>query len=176
LTSHYKYTHTGTPLRGGGCTLCYSDIPCHATCLVFVHFPSWSSLALGYRTPALLPTVCELERTPVECHTRRNPERSFQLKAHPKQPENKSQPPLKQPPKPHTYCKHSTYNHPQASIQHPQTRQDIRQPKRRCSPWTLLLQTPCLHTHLHHKPKNLPNKTLISQPSEPFTRSPEALT
>jgi hypothetical protein len=64
-------------------------------------FPGWSLIAIGYRIPTLAPTVCEFERTLTKCHLRRNLERSFRSKAHPKQPQSKSQPPLKQPPKPH---------------------------------------------------------------------------
>jgi hypothetical protein len=84
--------------------------------------------------PTLAPTVSELERTPAECHLKRDSERSFWPKAHPKRPESKSPPLLRQPSKPHTYNKHSTRNHPQTFMRQLQTRQNNRQPKRRCSP------------------------------------------
>jgi hypothetical protein len=63
---------------------------------------------IDFRTSTLTPTVCELERTSTECHPKRDSGRSFRPKAHPKRPESKSPPLLKQSSKPHTYPKHST--------------------------------------------------------------------
>jgi hypothetical protein len=68
-----------------------------------------------------MPTVCELERTPTECHLKRDLERSFRPKAHHKRSEKKSPPPLKQLSKPHTYHKHCIHIHPQTSTQQRQT-------------------------------------------------------
>jgi hypothetical protein len=82
-----------------------------------------------------VPTICEIERTPMKCHPRRGPEKTIWPKAHPNRSEVRSS---KQPP---------NHKHPQSLVQQRHTPEDQeshrnnRQPRRRPPP----------HEHLHAK-------------------------
>jgi hypothetical protein len=124
LISHYKLTYTGSQsdtVDDWQEFLWQAPRVPFLSSLLSSHC-RWSLLAPDFWIPTLVPTICELERTPTKCHPKWDLGRNFRPKAHPKRSEVKFSPPLKQPSKPHTYLKQPIHKAPWSNHRSQKTR------------------------------------------------------
>jgi hypothetical protein len=123
--------------------------------LSVISLSRWNLIASSCRTPTLVPTVCDFDRTPTKCHPKRGLGRSFQSKAL-KRPEVTS---LNQPKQPPNHKKSQSLIQQRQKPEDPESHMSNQQPRWRLSPQTRPNKTPSNHSIKRLKLKRISSKT-----------------